>query len=69
MLAELLILTIIFVVFGIPYLLRCSVQLDVCVIKYKSAIALTVDDARRLLEDGWQFVCNVDNHPLFKKGV
>jgi integrase len=37
--------------------------------KYKSAIALTVDDARRLVEDGWQFVCNVDNHPMFKKGV
>lgn len=37
--------------------------------KYKSAIALTVDDASRLVEDGWQFVCKVDDHPLFRKGV
>jgi integrase/predicted RNA-binding Zn-ribbon protein involved in translation (DUF1610 family) len=37
--------------------------------KYKSAIAVSVDDARRLVEDGWQFVCNVDSHPLFRKGV
>jgi hypothetical protein len=37
--------------------------------KYKSAIALTVEDARRLVEDGWQFVCNVDEHPQFRKGV
>jgi integrase len=37
--------------------------------KCKSAIALSVDDAKRLVEDGWQFVCNVDNHLLFKKGV
>lgn len=37
--------------------------------KYNSAIALTLEDARRLVEDGWQYVCNVDNHPLFRKAV
>lgn len=37
--------------------------------KYKSAMALTGDDARRLVEGGWQYVCEVDKHPLFRKGV
>jgi integrase len=37
--------------------------------KYNSAIALTTEDARRLVEDGWQYICSVDNHPLFRKAV
>jgi hypothetical protein len=29
----------------------------------------TLNDAKRLVEDGWQFVCNVDNHPIFRREV
>jgi integrase len=37
--------------------------------KYNSATALTPEEARRLVEDGWQYVCDVDHHPLFRKAV
>lgn len=37
--------------------------------KYNSAIALTTDQAKQLVEDGWQYVCDVDNHPLFRKST
>lgn len=37
--------------------------------KYNSAIALTTEEAKRLVEDGWQYVCDFDHHPLFRKAV
>jgi integrase len=37
--------------------------------KYNSAIALTPEEARRLVEEGWQYVCDFDHHPLFRKAA
>jgi integrase len=37
--------------------------------KYNSAIALTMEDAKRYIEEGWQYVCDIDGHPAFRKAV
>jgi len=37
--------------------------------KYNSAIALTLEDAKRYIENGWQYVCDFEGHPCFRKAV
>jgi hypothetical protein len=35
--------------------------------EYVSAIARTVEEARRLIEEGYEYVCDIDNVKLFRK--
>jgi hypothetical protein len=35
--------------------------------EYYSAIATTIDEARKLVENGFEFVCDVDGVKLFRK--
>jgi integrase len=37
--------------------------------KYQSAVAMTLKDAQRLIEDGYTYVCDFKGHPLFRKVV
>jgi len=34
---------------------------------YHSAIANTVEEAKKLVEAGFEFVCDMDGHKLFRK--
>jgi integrase len=35
--------------------------------EYHSAVARTVEEARRLIEEGYEYVCDIDNVKLFRK--
>jgi hypothetical protein len=35
--------------------------------EYYSATAKTVDEARKLVEDDWTYVCEIDGFKIFKK--
>jgi hypothetical protein len=35
--------------------------------EYYSAIATTIDEARKLVENGYDFVCDIDGIKLFRK--
>ena len=37
--------------------------------KYQSAVAMTLKDAQKLIEDGFTYVCDFEGHPLFRKIV
>jgi integrase len=38
-------------------------------IKYQSAVAMTLEDAQKYIEDGYTYVCKFEGHPLFRKAV
>ncbi len=37
--------------------------------KYHSVIAMTKDDAMKLSNDGYSYVCDFEGHPMFRKVV
>ena len=37
--------------------------------KYQSAVAMTLEDAQRYIEDGYTYVCDFEGHPMLRKVV